>query len=73
MLQTGTSPQRSRHYVAPCDFEIRLTSRSRLVRADDREEDAIGLLDVETGDHFLVRRAEWLKYNAGPRQILIPV
>jgi hypothetical protein len=57
----------SRQFVTPSVFECRLTSRSRLVRADDHRANAIGLLDLETGDHILVNYGDWLKHNESPR------
>ena len=61
--KSQTTPLPSRQFVTPSVFETRLVSRSRLVRADDREADAIGLLDQETGEHILVDRVEWLKHT----------
>lgn len=67
-----TTPLPSRQFVTPTVFEHRLTSRSRLVRSDDHSVNAIGLLDLETGDHILVSRSEWLKYNETPRETAVP-
>gem|GEM_PF-2831376 len=68
--QTTSLP--SRQFVTPTVFEHRLTSRSRLVRADDHAANAIGLLDQETGEHILVNRSEWLKHNESPRETAVP-
>lgn len=73
MTQSELNPQMSGHYVAPSDFENKLISRSRLIRADDRLADAMGLLDLETGDHILVHRADWLKYSESTRKVVIRV
>lgn len=61
--KSQTTPLPSRQFVTPSVFETRLISRARLIRADDREADAIGLLDQETGEHILVDRVEWLKHT----------
>ena len=62
-LKSKNTPLPSRQFVTPSVFEHRLTSRSRLVRADDHQANAVGLLDQETGEHILVPRSEWMKYN----------
>lgn len=41
-----------------------------MVRQDDPETDAVGLLDLETGDLLLVPRCEWVKFNEGPRETI---
>ncbi len=64
------TPLPSRQFVTPSVFASRLTSRSHLVRQDDHEVDAVGLLDLETGDHLLVHRPEWVKYNEAPREAI---
>ena len=66
-LKSKNTPLPSRQFVTPSVFEHRLTSRSRLVRADDHGGNAIGLLDQETGEHILVSLSEWLKYNESLR------
>ena len=66
------SPPRSRRFVTPSVFESRLTSRSRLVRSDDHQVNALGLLDLETGDHILVSHPDWLKYNERHREATVP-
>ena len=70
--KSQTTPLPSRQFVTPSVFENRLTSRSRLIRADDHAANAIGLLDQETGEHILVNRSEWLKHNEGPRETAVP-
>lgn len=61
--KSQTTPLPSRQFVTPSVFENQLTSRSRLIRSDDHQANAIGLLDLETGDHILVSLPDWLKYN----------
>ena len=61
----------SRQFVTPSVFENRLTSRSRLVRSDDHLANAMGLLDLETGDHILVSLSEWLMYNERHREATV--
>ena len=70
--KSQTTPLPSRQFVSPSVFENRLTSRDRLVRSDDHKANAIGLLDLETGDHILVSRPDWLKYNERHREETIP-
>lgn len=64
------TPLPSRQFVTPSFFASRLTSRNRMIRQDDYDVDAVGLLDLETGDHLLVPRVEWLKFNEGPREAI---
>ncbi len=64
------TPLPSRQFVTPSVFASRLTSRSQLIRKDDHEVDAVGLLDLETGDHLLVSRPDWVKYNEAPREAI---
>ena len=66
------TPLPSRQFVTPSVFESRLMSRSRLVRSDDHSANAIGLLDLETGDHILVSHSDWLKYNERHREESVP-
>lgn len=61
--KSQTTPLPSRQFVTPSVFEHCLISRSRLTRLDDREADAIGLYDEDTGEHFLVSLQDWLKHN----------
>ncbi len=69
--KSQSTPLPSRQFVTPSVFENRLTSRARLVRSDDHLANAIGLLDLETGDHFLVSLSEWLKYNERHREATV--
>ena len=41
-----------------------------MIRQDDYDVDALGLLDLETGDHLLVPRFEWVKYNEASREAI---
>lgn len=68
--KSQSTPLPSRQFVTPSVFENQLTSRSRLVRSDDHPANAIGLLDLETGDHILVSLPEWLKYNERHREAM---
>jgi hypothetical protein len=70
--KSQTTPLPSRQFVTPSVFESRLTSRSRLVRSDDHQANAIGLLDLETGDHILVSHPDWLKYTERHRDETVP-
>ena len=69
--KSQSTPLPSRQFVTPSVFENQLTSRSRLVRSDDHLVNAIGLLDLETGDHILVSLPEWLKYNERHREATV--
>ena len=70
--KSQSTPLPSRQFVTPSVFESRLTSRDRLVRSDDHQANAIGLLDLETGDHILVSHPDWLKYNERHREAAVP-
>lgn len=59
-------------FVEPADFVNRLTSRNRLIRSDEPEAEAYGLLDQDTGFRILVLSEKLMNYMARNDRASLP-